>query len=144
MASDIREEQEREWTELHDRVRAVLQHYGEEDVGGERRGYHLVDDNLGFHRHKIETEELKLIMPIVVKSLQELLSGYPNWEIVMAVASPDKEMRPNMTLVIRDDEIIDGLQRQYLPNELRTIQYEGSRPLGSKLGDVIYSGPGPF
>ncbi len=43
-----------------------------------------------------------------------------------------------MTLVIRDDEIID------VPDELRSIQYEGGRPLGSKLGDVIYSGPGPF
>jgi len=144
VASDIREEQERQWTELYHRIRAVLQRYGEEDVAGERKDYHLIDDNLGFHRHKIETEELKFIMPIVVKSLQKLLIGYPNWEIVMAIASPDKKMRPHMILVIRGDEIIDGLQRQYLPDELRSIQYEGSRPLGSKFGDVIYSGPGPF
>src|SRR5262249_16250430 len=106
--------------------------------------YHLIDDNLDFHRQKIETEELKFIMPTVVKSLQQLLIGYPDWEIVMALASPDKAVRPGMILVIPDDTITDGLQRQYLPEELRTIQYEGSRPLGSKFGDVIYSGPGPF
>jgi len=44
--------------------------------------------------------------------LQQQLIGYPNWEIVMALASPDKAGRPNMILIIRDDEIIDGLQRQ--------------------------------
>jgi hypothetical protein len=144
VASDIREEQERQWAELYPRIRDVLQRHGEEDVAGERRDYHLIDDNLGFHRLRIETEELKFITPVVVESLQQQLNGYPDWEIVMAIASPDKAVRPGMILIIRDDEIIDGLQRQYLPDELRTIQYEGSRPLGSKFGDVIYSGPGPF
>jgi len=144
VASDVREEQRRQWAELYPRIRAVLQRHGEEDAGGERRDYLLIDDNLGLHCHRIETEELKFIMPTVVKSLQQLLIGYPNWEIVMALASPDKTVRPSMILIICADEIIDGLQRQYLPAELRTIGYEGSRPLGSKFGDVIYTGPGPF
>ena len=41
-------------------------------------------------------------------------------------------------------DVREEQQRQYLPAERRTIEYEGSRPLGSKFGDVIYSGPGPF
>jgi topoisomerase IA-like protein len=37
-----------------------------------------------------------------------------------------------------------------LPKEFQTIEYEGSRPLGSQFGDIMYSGlsiavtPGPF
>jgi len=77
----------------------------------------------------------------VIKSLQTLLSTYPNWEIVIAVGSPEKKNWPPMGLVIRDDEIIDGLQRQYFSNEFQNLEYEGSRPQGSQFGDVIYSGP---
>ena len=46
-----------------------------------------------------------------------------------------------MCLIIADDEIIDRLQRDYFPEEFKTIEYEGSRPLGSRFGDVIYSQP---
>ena len=43
-----------------------------------------------------------------------------------------------MYFIIGNNEIIDGLQRQYFPEEYKTIEYEGSRPLGSRFGDVIY------
>jgi hypothetical protein len=49
-----------------------------------------------------------------------------------------------MGLVIRDDEIVDGLQRQYFPREFQTIKYEGSRQQGLRFGDVMYSGPWRF
>jgi hypothetical protein len=49
-----------------------------------------------------------------------------------------------MCVVIRDDQIIDGLQRRYLPKEFETIAYEGSRPMRSRFGDGIYSGPWRF
>jgi hypothetical protein len=35
---------------------------------------------------------------------------------------------PEMGLIIRGPEIIDGLQRQYFPAEYRNLAYEGSRP----------------
>jgi len=66
-----------------------------------------------------------------------LLIGYPNWEIVVALDSFG-------ALVIRDDEIIDGLRRENLSKEFRTIEYEGSRPQESRFGDIMYSGSGPF
>jgi hypothetical protein len=34
---------------------------------------------------------------------------------------------PQMGLIVRSHEIIDGLQRQFFPAELKTIQYDGSR-----------------
>jgi hypothetical protein len=86
-----------------------------------------------------------MVRPVVVKSLQKLLQGYPNWDIAIAVASPEKENAwPAMGLTIRDDEIIDGLQRQYFPKEFQTIVYEGSRPQGSRFEDILFSNPGPF
>jgi len=103
----------------------------------------LLDENLGVWQHKIETSNLEMLRPVVIKSLQKLLVGYSNWEIVIAVSSPGKEkVWPSMGLVISEDEIIDGLQRQYFPKEFQSIEYEGSRPQGYRFGDVIYSAPG--
>jgi hypothetical protein len=66
-------------------------------------------------------------------------SEYPNWEIIISVDGPHDEQRSAHGLVVRDDEIIDGLQRQDLPKEFQTIEYEGSRPAGSRFGDIVYS-----
>jgi len=71
------------------------------------------------------------------------LAGYPNWEIVIAVSNSEKAWPP-MGLVIRDDEIIDGLQRRYFPAGVSDHRYEGSRPQGSQFGDVMYSRPWRF
>ena len=95
-------------------------------------------DNLGLYRQRIETNKLHFVQPIVVKSLQKLLIGYPNWEIVVGLG------REIGGLVIRNDEIVDGLRRENLPEEFKMLEYEGSRPQGSKFGDVVYSGSGPF
>ena len=50
----------------------------------------------------------------------------------------------SMGLVISEDEITDGLQRQYLPKKYQSIEYEGSRPQGSRFSDILYTDPGPF
>jgi|SRR6266487_1226577 hypothetical protein len=138
MASELDAEQDREWAMLYDQIKSVLLQYGEEDDGGEQKDFLLVNDNLGLYRHRIETNKLELLRPVVVKSLQKLLIGYSNWEIVVAFG------RSFGGLVIRDDEIMDGLRRENLPKEFQTIEYEGSRPQGSKFGDIMYSGSGPF
>lgn len=66
------------------------------------------------YRHRIETGKLELVQPVVVKSLQKLLIGYPNWEIVVVLGDFGG-------LVIRDEEIIDGLRRENLPKEFQTV-----------------------
>jgi hypothetical protein len=145
MTVDLDADQCREWTLLYDAIREILQRFGEEDDGGDWKDYLLVDDNLGLRQHKIETSNLEMVRPVVVKLLRQLLIGYPNWEIVIAVANPGKEkIWPAMGLVIRDDEIIDGLLRQYFPQEFQSIEYEGSRPQGSRFEDIMYSDSGPF
>jgi hypothetical protein len=145
MTVDLDAEQCREWTLLYDAIREILQRFGEEDDGGDWKDYLLVDDNLGLRQHKIETSNLEMVRPVVVKLLRQLLIGYPNWEIVIAVANRGKEkIWPAMGLVIRDDEIIDGLQRQYFPQEFQSIEYEGSRPQGSRFEDIMYMDSGPF
>jgi hypothetical protein len=109
-----------------------------ENDGTDEKDYLLVDDNLGLYKHRIEANKLELVQPVVVKSLQKLLIEYPNWEIVVALG------RKFGGLVTRDDEIMDGLRRENLPKEFQTIEYEGSRPQGSRFGDIMYSGSGPF
>ena len=131
MSSDLREEQEREWAVLYEKIKAVLLQYGEADDGGEWKDFLLVDDNFGY-THRIETQKLELLQPPVVKSLQGVLSGYPNWEIVVALGDFGG-------LVISEDEIIDDLQRENLPKEYQTIEYEGSRPQDPFLRDLFRS-----
>jgi hypothetical protein len=122
MISEVDAEQCREWAILYDQIESVL------FAGGRQ---------LGWYRHRIESNKLELMQPLVVKSLQKLLIGYPDWEIVVALGSFGG-------LVIRDNEIMDGLRRENLPKEFQTIEYEGSRPQGSRFGDIMYSGSGPF
>ena len=135
MAIDPRAQQCSEWTLLYGAIREILQQFGEEDDGGDRKDYLLVDDNLGLWQHRAETSNPEMLRPLVIKLLQKALTGYPNWEIVIAGGIFGG-------VVIRDDEIIDGLRRENLPKEFQNIEYEGSRPQGSQFGDIIYTGPG--
>jgi hypothetical protein len=132
MTDDIDPQQDREWAVLHERITEVLELHRREHGAGEN-DYYLDNDNVGHYRRRIETERPELVMPDVVKSLQTLLTQYPSWEIVIAFGASGG-------VVIRDDEIIDGLERQHLPKELQAIEYEGARPLGSRFGDIMYSG----
>jgi hypothetical protein len=120
--------QERDWGILYERISKLLQQFGKVDAIGEG-DYWLIDENWGFDQHKVEVQNLNLLDPKIVKSLQTLLGGFPDWEIMIAVALPGTEgIWPAMGLVIRRDEIIDGLQRQYFPKEFQNVRYEGSRP----------------
>ena len=141
MTVDLKAEQDREWRRLYDQIGEVLQQVGEEWNSRQNKGdYLLVDDNMGWSQHKIELQNLALLKPAVIKSLQRLLATHPDWEIVIAVDVPGKENEwPSMGLVVRDQEIVDGLKREYFPSEFQDIQYEGSRPMGSRFSDVMYS-----
>jgi hypothetical protein len=122
------EEQERMWELLYDQIKRVVQHFGTEDyLGG--ADYLLVDDNYGWRRHTIEIHKLPMLNPELVRQLQSLLEHFTDWEIVIAVDIPGTETTwPRMGITIRRHEIIDGLQREYLPSEFRAVRYEGSRP----------------
>jgi hypothetical protein len=141
MTVDPKAEHDREWHLLYDQIREVLQQVGVEWDSRQKKGdYLLVDDNMGWSQHKIEFHNLNLLQATVIKSLQRLLATYPDWEIVIAIDIPGKENEwPSMGLVVRHEEIVDGLKREYFPSEFQNIQYEGSRPMGSRFSDVMYS-----
>jgi hypothetical protein len=82
----------------------------------------------------IQVHHLTLLGPDVVGALQRVLESYPRWEIAYTVEMPGEDL-PEMGLLIRKDIIIDGLKRQYLPIEHRSITYEGSRD--GDISDLI-------
>jgi hypothetical protein len=118
---------EADWRILHDRIAETLDRFGKRDACG-RGDYWLVDEDLGSYRLKLEVQNLNLLQPHIIKSLQALLAGYPDWEIMFRVDVPGKEnVWPAMGVIIHDDEIIDDLRREFLPDEFRNIVYEDSK-----------------
>lgn len=107
----------------------VLDQYGSEYDFIERRGdYWIIDEPYGLDQHNAYFHKFKMFDPKVVKELQELLKQFSGWEIfITASIEPEGKDWPDMGLIVREHEIIDGLQRQYFPPEYRSIQYEGSR-----------------
>jgi hypothetical protein len=127
MTADLPVEQERAWGALYERIQALLSPVGQENPYG-KADYWLIDDNWGSLQHKIEVQNLHLLKPDIVRSLQVLLEEFHGWEIVVAVHVPGTEKSwPPMGLIIRAQEIVDGLQRQYFPKEFQSYQYQGSR-----------------
>ena len=121
------DKQETEWEIIYREIKRVLEPYGKEDAFGEG-DYLLVDDNWGNHQQKLEVQNLNIIKPEIVESLQRILVPYPDWEIVIGIdAREQKAGWPPMGLTVRSREIIDGLQRQDLPAEFQALKYKGSR-----------------
>ena len=125
MASELDARQDAEWKVLYDRIAAILEKYGEIDFSP-GADYWLVDENLGGWAQKIEAGKLTVLDPSIIKQLQDLLAGYPDWEIVVRVVLVGQE-GVAMGLIIANDEIIDDLQRDYLPAEFRNLTYPGSK-----------------
>jgi hypothetical protein len=121
------DKQEKEWVLIYRDIKRMLEPYGKEDAFG-KGDYLLVDDNWGNHQQKLEVQNLNLIRPRIVELLQSILAPYPDWEIVIGIDAPERKAGwPPMGLTVRSHEIIDGLQRQYLPAEFQTLKYKGSR-----------------
>src|SRR5689334_13482696 len=111
--------QKAEWRVLHDRITETLDRFGKKDAFG-RGDYWLVDEDLGLYGQKLEVQNLSLFQPHIIKLLRSLLDGFPDWEIMMQVDVRGKENEwPAMGVIIHDDEIIDDLQRDFLPEEFR-------------------------
>ena len=77
--------------------------------------YWLLDENWGRYRQELEIQNLNLLQPHIVKSLQALLADLPNWYITARVDVPGKEkIWPGMGVIIYPDEIVDELQSTQL------------------------------
>jgi hypothetical protein len=117
--------QEREWLILHDQITEALDRVGRKDPFGEG-DYWLLDENWGWYAQQLEVQNLKLLAPPIIRSLQALLADYPEWDIRVRIDVPGEEDgRPGMGLTIYHDEIVDELQRELLPEEFRDFRYDG-------------------
>lgn len=118
----------KDWQILHDRITNALAEFGARKDAVRKGDYWLVDEDWGSYFLKLEVQKLDLLQPPVIKALQDLLKGYPDWEITFRVDVLDKENEwPAMGLVIYHDEIIDDLRREFLPEQFRNITYPGSK-----------------
>lgn len=119
--------QDQIWNGLYLAIVDFLKLYGKEDACGDG-DYWVVDDNYGWRRHTIDVFDLKMFDVVIVKGLRRLLQNIPNWDIVLVLDTPGVgETIPPMGVTIRRNEIIDGLQRQYLPARFRNLEIPGSR-----------------
>ena len=125
---DNDEEQSSEWIALYGRITAELERFGKEDAFG-NADYWLLDDNYGtFAQHLLYINNLHLLTTPIVQRLRQVLSEFARWEIVVAIDVPGTgDAWPRMGLIIRQHEIIDGLQRDFFPPEYRSLAFEGSR-----------------
>lgn len=123
MSNDVDPTQDRDWQILHDRIAAILDRFGRRDAFGNGDCW-LVDDNWGQYRHLIEIQNLNLLQPHIVKALQAALADYPRWELCIGVDVIRGDRKwPGMGLIIYSDEIVDKLERAYLPPEFRDLRY---------------------
>lgn len=124
------DEQERSWGILYDKISEILQSFGTEDFIG-RADYWILDDNYGFKSINIAIHRIEFLRPEIVWQLQAALVDHPDWEIKIAIDVPGKEqLWPVMGLGIRLNQIVDELQRDYLPAEFRNIRFVSRRKPG--------------
>jgi hypothetical protein len=129
---DLREHTEerlnKEWKELYARMKRVLQPYGQDSM--DAGDYFLVDEDFERYTHQVEMHKWHMLRPEIIESLQTLLVDYPDWEIEISVRVPEENIwiDPGEGLTLRDDEIVDALDRKLLPKEYRDLKYEGGRP----------------
>jgi hypothetical protein len=123
------EEQFDTFLKLRGRIENLLEQYGRPDNLSELGDFSAHYDFLQSAQVKVSVANLELLQPFVVYQLQDILKEFPGWEIVYAVTIDDHlEDWPDMGLYIRDDEIVDTLQRQYFPRRYQSIEYAGSKP----------------
>jgi hypothetical protein len=112
-------------------------------IGRNWKDYHLFKERTWAYRHLIFTDSSQFVRSQAVKSLQCILDDFPDWEIVICVINQESDSEdvrqygfewPDSQIIIRDDEIIDSLNRDRLPMEFRDVVIEGSRP-DTSLGD---------
>ncbi|ETR76408.1 hypothetical protein X566_15845 [Afipia sp. P52-10] len=120
--------QERVWTLIYGKLVALFSQFGEEECTG-AGDFWVVDDNYGWSRSTVFVNNLRLLTPWMVTTVQSFLEGVPDWTIVLVVAvDGEGERWPDMGVTIREHEIIDTLQREYLPPPYNRLEFPGSRP----------------
>lgn len=118
--------------ELFKRLARTLRQFGRN-----WQDYFLLKERVWAYRHLVLTDSAPLLRSPAIESLQMLLVDFPDWEIVICVVNQESDSEdvrqygfewPDSQVIIRDDAIIDSLNRDRLPQEFRDLVIEGSRP----------------
>jgi hypothetical protein len=112
---------EKEWNELYTRIKTVLLPYGADDMDG--GDYYVVDENFENYVHQVEIHKLHMLRPEIIKTLQSVLVGYPDWEIEVSLFIPEADISidPSEGITVREDAVVDRLDRKLLPDEYRNL-----------------------
>lgn len=131
MATDedrLHEERLKAFDHLGNVIEEFMSQFGRPDSLSRPGDFCVIGDYWGYPQVKVGIHELTLLRPAIVKGLQQIISNFPEWEIVYTVAVRGHyDDWPDMGLYISSREIIDTLQRRYFPKEFQDIEYEGSR-----------------
>lgn len=126
---DVQSTQVAIFDRLSERVERLLEKFGQPDSLLAHGDFSVYGDYWGHPQVRVSVHDLSFLRPDIVGSLREIVQEFPGWEIVVVVAVRGHyDEWPDMGLYVRPHEIVDGLQRQYFPEEFRSFQYEGSRP----------------
>ena len=126
-------QQVRLFEQLADRIEGVLKRFGQPYSLVHRGDFSIYLDYWGHPQVKVSICRLELLRPEIITLLQRTLARFPGWEIVVAVVLREHlDDWPDMGLIIRAHEIIDGLERQHFPKEFQSLTYAGS-----KRGSVV-------
>lgn len=118
--------------ELFKRLARTLRQFGRN-----WKDYFIAKERSWAYRHLVFTDSAPFLRSPAIKALQELLLDFPDWEIVICVVNQESDSEdvrlygfewPDSQVIIRDDAIIDSLNRDCLPQDFRDLVIEGSRP----------------
>jgi len=119
------EQHEKEWREVHKRIKRALEPFGDDDAGGD---YWVVDLVPISKIHMVELHRLHMLRPAIIKALHGLLLDFPDWQIEICAICMEEEIMIDVEtgLILSKDGIIDALEKKYLPEKYRFV-YENSR-----------------
>jgi hypothetical protein len=113
---------------IRTRVKNLLKQYGEPDTALSDGDYTVQGDYLDASEVVVFVGNLEMLAPNIIDGLHAVIKAFAGWQIVMTVAVRGHYHDwPNMGLYIRPHEIIDALQRQFLPKEVQELEYPGAR-----------------
>lgn len=120
-----RDEFFRIWSELRDRTIVYLESFGNSFGPFTDTDFWVVDDDLDLYLLQVEVGVLELLRPDVIHGLRDILADYPEFGMAIRVNFHGKggETWPAMGITIYRGEIVDGLKRDYLPAEFRSLSY---------------------
>lgn len=112
----------RVWKRFYRKVDKILGALGRGGSYDDDADFWIIGDDWGCDAVQVDLRNLDLLRPDLLDKLQASLGGDPDWSITISINLRDRSFQaPGMGLTIYSDEIIDELQRDYLPERFRHV-----------------------